>query len=116
MLTLITVIHILVSIVLIGLVLLQDSKGGALGGLGVGNANSVLGATGGADLATKMTRIAAIVFAATSISLAVLSSKSNRSVVDDAVKRDGPAPVAPLNPDASQEKPAEQSQEPPTQQ
>lgn len=84
MTTFIAVLHILVALILIGLVLIQDSKGGgALGmGGGGGGSNSVLGATGASTLAAKMTRIAAIIFALTSIGLSVLSSQHSKSILD----------------------------------
>ncbi len=82
--TFIAILHVVVALVLIGLVLVQDSKGGgALGmGGGGGGSNSVLGATGASTLAAKMTRIAAVVFALTSIGLTILSSRESKSVLD----------------------------------
>lgn len=83
MTTFIAVLHILVALILIGLVLIQDSKGGgALGMGGGGGSNSVLGATGASTLAAKMTRITAIIFALTSIGLSVLSSQHSKSILD----------------------------------
>lgn len=81
--TFIAILHVVVALVLIGLVLVQDSKGGgALGMGGGGSSNSVLGATGASTLAAKMTRIAAIIFALTSIGLTVLSSRESKSILD----------------------------------
>lgn len=82
--TLITVVHILVALVLIGLVLIQDSKGGALGMGGSSGSNSVLGAGGAQTLAAKATRWVAVIFALTSIGLSVLTAHKTRSVVDSA--------------------------------
>ncbi len=80
--TLVGIIHVITALVLISLVLLQDSKGDGVGGaFGGGTSNSVLGATGGTTLAQKMTRWAAIIFAVTSLSLTALSRKP-KSVVD----------------------------------
>lgn len=81
--TLVGIIHVITALVLISLVLLQDSKGGGVGGaFGGGTSNSVLGATGATTLAQKMTRWAAIIFAITSITLTALSRKP-KSVVDN---------------------------------
>lgn len=81
--TLVAVVHVITALILIALVLLQDSKSDGLGGaFGGGGSNSILGATGGATLAQKMTRGAAIVFAITSLSLTVIS-RGNKSVVDN---------------------------------
>lgn len=78
----IAVVHILTALALIALVLLQDSKSDGLGGaFGGGGSNSILGATGGATLAQKLTRWAAFVFAITSIGLTVASNRKS-SVVD----------------------------------
>lgn len=82
--TLITVVHILVALVLIGLVLIQDSKGGALGMGGATGSNSVLGAGGAQTLAAKATRWVAVIFALTSIGLSVITAHKTRSVVDSA--------------------------------
>lgn len=80
--TFVAVVHIITALLLITLVLLQDSKGGgALGASFGGGSNSVFGATGATTLAQKLTRIAAGVFAITSITLAV-TTKGNRSVVE----------------------------------
>lgn len=111
--TLITVVHILVAISLIFLVLIQDSKGGAMGGLGTGNANSLLGATGATTLASKLTQGAAVLFAVTCISLAVMSSRSKNSVIDNystpATTTPAAAPAAPdvkADPQATQQQAA----------
>lgn len=81
--TLIAVIHVLTALSLIALVLLQDSKSDGLGGaFGGGGSNSILGATGGATLAQKITRGAAVVFALTSIGLTMVTNKRS-SVVDN---------------------------------
>ena len=82
--TFVTVVHILVALILIGLVLLQDSKS-SMGAFGTGGSNSVLGATGAATLAQKLTRAAALIFAITSIALSVFSARSNKSVMDAVV-------------------------------
>ncbi len=80
--TFIAVIHILTALSLIALVLLQDSKSDGLGGaFGGGGSNSILGATGGATLAQKLTRGAAVVFALTSIGLTTMGNRRS-SVVD----------------------------------
>ncbi len=84
LLAVLTVVHVLITLVLIFLVLIQDSKGGGLGGLGGGgNSNTLLGATGTTDFVVKFTRWVAIAFAISCISLAMYTSKSRKSVVDD---------------------------------
>lgn len=78
----IAAIHIVVALVLITLVLIQDSKGGGALGIGGGGSNTLLGATGAQTLAAKMTRIVAIIFAITCLTLTYFSGKSQRSVLD----------------------------------
>ncbi|MFP5519083.1 MAG: preprotein translocase subunit SecG [Bdellovibrionia bacterium] len=85
MMTFIAIVHILVAIILIALVLLQDSKSNGALGMGGGGSNSVFGATGAQTLAAKMTMWAAIVFAATCLALTYFTSHSQKSVVDDVV-------------------------------
>jgi len=81
--TLVSVIHVITALVLIALVLVQDSKGDALGGSfgGGGGSNSLLGSTGATTLVQKATRWTAVVFAATSLTL-TLMSKNTKSVID----------------------------------
>ena len=81
--TFVAVVHVITALVLIALVLLQDSKSDGLGGaFGGGGSNSILGATGGATLAQKLTRGAAVVFAMTSLGLTTMANRQS-SVVDN---------------------------------
>lgn len=82
MMTFLTIIHIIVALVLISLVLLQDSKGGGALGIG-GGSNSLLGATGAQSLASKMTRYVAVIFAFTCLALAGITAKERKSVLDN---------------------------------
>jgi preprotein translocase subunit SecG len=93
--TLLTLIHVLIAIVLIGLVLIQDSKGGALGIGGGGGSNSLLGAGGAQTLAAQATRWVAILFAATCITLSILTTKKTKSVVEGAGPLTVPAAATP---------------------
>ena len=84
MVTFLTVLHIIITISLIFLVLIQDSKGGGMGAFGGGgNANSVLGATGATSLAAKLTQWFAVAFAVSCIALAMTTGRNKKSVVDD---------------------------------
>ncbi len=101
MATLVTVVHIMTAFILIGLVLLQDSKGGGMGGaFGGGGSQSLLGATGAATLAQKATRWAAVVFAITSIGLSISSQNSSAKSVFEkaAVTESLPSPSSTLVP------------------
>lgn len=92
MMTFIAILHILVAVLLIGLVLIQDSKGGGALGMG-GGSNSVLGAAGAESLWAKLTRIIAAIFATTCIALTYMTASQTKSVIDS-------APVAPTAPAA----------------
>lgn len=81
MLTFISIVHIIIAVVLIALVLIQDSKGGGALGIG-GGSNSVLGATGAQTLWAKMTQIVAVVFAITCIALTYFTAQKTRSVIE----------------------------------
>ena len=76
MLILVTIIHVIVSLFLIGVVLLQSGKAadlaGAFGGLG---SQTVFGPRGSATVLTRATSISAILFMVTSLSLSVLATK-----------------------------------------
>jgi preprotein translocase subunit SecG len=95
MLTFLTVLHVIITVSLIFLVLIQDSKGGGMGAFGGGgNSNSVLGATGATTLAAKMTQWFAVAFAISCIALAMNSSRSKKSVVDEMAPVPPPATMA----------------------
>lgn len=94
MLTFITVLHIIVVVLLVICVLLQDSKGGALGiGGGAGSSQSLFGATGASNFLVKATRWLGVLFAFTCISLTYFSSHrgGTGSVTDDYVPATAPA-------------------------
>ena len=76
------IINIILAILLIGVILLQRSEGGALG-LGVSQDNFVSSRSAGSFL-TKSTAIIAIFFIVTSISLTIMSKDqfSNTSVLE----------------------------------
>ncbi len=109
--TLLTLIHVLIAVVLIGLVLIQDSKGGALG-IGGGTSNSVLGAGGAQSLAAKATRWVAAIFAITCISLSIWTAKKTQSVVSgvlpaNAVVPKDATPATPIEATPSSTAPAD---------
>jgi preprotein translocase subunit SecG len=91
MLGILLVCHILVSIALIAVVLLQRSEGGALG-MG-GGPTGMMSARGAGDLLTRTTWILASLFFILSISLTLLSGKSRGTTsVVDRVKMNNLAP------------------------
>ena len=87
---LLIIIHIVVSIALIMIVLLQTGKGADMGAaFGGGSSQTLFGSTGASTFLSKATTAAAIIFMVTSLSLAYLSShRTGESVVTGT-----PAPV-----------------------
>ena len=78
----IKVIHIIVCLFLIILILLQPGKGGGLGSVfGGGSSESVFGSSGAAPFLTKLTRLLALIFVITSLSLGYFSVRSIKSSV-----------------------------------
>lgn len=105
MITFLATVHILSCLALIGLVLVQDSKGGGVF-TASSSSNSVLGATGATTLASTMTKIVSGILVVTCISLAVLSSRTQTSVVDSVVPSMPEANAAATTPPATPEVPA----------
>jgi preprotein translocase subunit SecG len=71
MTTLLITLHVIVSIALIIIVLLQMGKGAEVGAsFGAGASQTILGASGGANFMSKVTAGAAVIFMLTSLSLA----------------------------------------------
>lgn len=91
MLTFVAIVHILIALFLILFVLVQDSKGGAMGVFGgSGSSNTLFGSTGATNFLVKATRWTAVAFAATCIYLAYKTSDTGGSVLDDYVPATAP--------------------------
>lgn len=82
-------IHIIVSVLLIITVLLQPGKGD-IGSVFGGTTESIFGASGAVPFLTKVTRILAVLFMVSSLSLGYFSAKSVRSSV---VKEQAPVSI-----------------------
>jgi preprotein translocase subunit SecG len=76
----ITIIHVLVSLFLIAVVLLQSGKGAEIGAAFGGSSQTLFGSRGAASFLSKMTTGAAIAFMITSLMLAVVTSKGSSVV------------------------------------
>ena len=75
------VVHVVVSLLLIGIILVQGGRGGMAETLGGSAAQSLFG--GGANLVmSKITAIGAGLFMVTCLTLAVLSTHRGRSVIE----------------------------------
>jgi len=82
---LILIVHVVVSLAVIGLVLIQHGKGADAGAaFGGGSSGSVFGAQGSSNFLTRATSISVTVFFCTSIALAfVAGSKHETSAAFD---------------------------------
>ncbi|MGB7623672.1 MAG: preprotein translocase subunit SecG [Terriglobia bacterium] len=117
MLAIVTTIHILASVIMILVVLLQSGKSADLAGaFGGGGSQTAFGPRGAATLLSKLTTASAIVFMVTSVTLAIMASRrSTGSVLEG-----GSAPASqqsiPLSPPATPTPvtPQPQSAAPPT--
>ena len=94
MTTLLIITHVLVSLFLIAIVLLQHGKGADIGATFGGSGQSVFGSEGPVPLLNKITTFSAIVFMGTSISLAYISAhESAGSIMKDLPTRETAAPA-----------------------
>lgn len=94
-----TILHVLVSLFLIAVVLLQSGKGAEMGAsFGSSGSQSVFGAGGGTSFLSKLTTSAAVIFMLTSLTLAYVSGKSSSSSMMSGKGKPAPvtAPVAPV--------------------
>jgi len=90
MTTLLIAVHIVVCLFLIVIVLLQHGKGASMGASFGGSSQTVFGTEGPLPLLNKITTGAAILFMATSLALAFVSSRKG----DGSVMKDLAVPAA----------------------
>ena len=87
----ILVLNIILAVLLVGIILLQKSEGGALG-LGVSQ-DSFISSRSASSVLTKATAIIATLFIITSISLTIMSKEefSSTSVLENAQEKADPS-------------------------
>jgi preprotein translocase subunit SecG len=104
MITVILVIHLLIAVALCGIVLMQQSEGGALG---MGGGGFMTG-RGQANFLTRTTAYLAAAFFATSIALTLLANQQRapRSIFDTPAAPSTPAVPGAPTPAAPTEAPA----------
>ena len=91
MITILVVLHVIVSVFLILVVLVQQGKGADLAGaFGGGGSQTAFGARGATTLLHKLTTTFFILFVLTSISLALMQARPRSSIMGKS-----PAPAAP---------------------
>ncbi len=96
--TAVTIIHILVSVIIVIAVLLQSGKGASLGSSLGGSTSSqaIFGSAGPATFLTKITAGAAIIFMATSLFITYKTAHRG----EESIMRDLPAVSAPAETEA----------------
>jgi preprotein translocase subunit SecG len=93
MYTLIVILHVIVSIAMILVILLQTGKGSDIGAVfGGGSSQTLFGSTGPTSFLSKLTAGAAIIFMITSLFLAYFSGGGSVSSI---MRGGAPAPSAP---------------------
>ncbi|MDO8602729.1 MAG: preprotein translocase subunit SecG [Candidatus Omnitrophota bacterium] len=83
MYSILIVIHVIISLFLIAVILLQAGKGGGVADTFGGSQMQNMFGTKSTTVLTKLTAVCAIGFIVTCISLAVISSHKTKSIVDN---------------------------------
>ena len=109
--TLLTVLHVVVCLFLVGIVLLQHGKGADIGATFGGSSQSLFGSEGPLPLLNKITTAAAIIFMLTSVVLAYISSHTGTDSVMSELAKPQPVQVdkATAKPSAEQAEPAKEA-------
>src|ERR1041384_2509258 len=95
----VTIIHVIVSIGLILVVLLQTGKGAEMGAVFGGSRATIFGSSGAGNLLTRLTTGMAIVFMLTSLSLGYLAGRrSSSTIFDNRTPAAQPSPATPPAP------------------
>ena len=94
----ITIIHVIVSIGLILVVLLQTGKGAEVGAVFGGSSSTIFGSSGAGNFLTRLTTGMAIVFMMTSLTLGYFAGKKPTATIFDnrtpVTEPRAPAPAA----------------------
>src|SRR3990172_3921365 len=93
MITFVIIIHVIVSIGLILVVLLQTGKGADMGAVFGGSSATIFGSSGAGNFLTRLTTGMAIVFMITSLTLGYASGKKPSSSVFDRGKVEAQQPA-----------------------
>ena len=95
MLTFLAVVHLFIGVSLVLFVLMQDSKGSAMGALGGGSsANTFFGSSGASNFLATTTKWLAVAFAVSCLTLTYITSRKSASVMDK-LPTNSAAPAAP---------------------
>ncbi|MFQ5787246.1 MAG: preprotein translocase subunit SecG, partial [Thermodesulfobacteriota bacterium] len=95
-----TIVHVIVAVILVITVLLQPGKGGDLGSMfGGGMSESIFGSSGAVPFLTKVTRVLAVLFIVTSLTLGYFSTKDYKSSVIKDIPSNQPIEESEVLPD-----------------
>src|SRR5688500_7030693 len=83
MIILVTIVHVIVSIGLILVVLLQTGKGAEIGAVFGGSSSTIFGSSGAGNFLTRLTTGMAIVFMMTSLTLGYFSGRRPSATIFD---------------------------------
>ena len=105
MVLVVTIVHVIVSIGLILVVLLQTGKGAEMGAVFGGSSSTIFGSSGAGNFLTRLTTGMAIVFMMTSLTLGYFAGRRPSATIFDqrtpaAEPRPVPQSSAPANPQA----------------
>src|SRR5215470_2672066 len=90
----VTTVHIIACLFLIGVVLLQQGKGADMGAVFGGSSSTIFGSSGAGNFLTRLTTIMAVVFMFTSLSLTYSGARRISSTVFDSAPSPEPPPLA----------------------
>ena len=94
--TIIIIVQVISALAIIGLVLLQHGKGADMGAaFGSGASGSLFGATGSSNFLSRSTAIAAVVFFAATLALAMIGTRGTSTAAGAGVMDNLPAASAP---------------------
>jgi len=101
MIVIVVIVHVIVSLALICIVLLQHGKGAGIGAAFGGSSQTVFGSAGAAPFLAKLTAVAAILFMVTSLGLTFLGRQKEVSVMKGASRPpvSQSLPAAPARPE-----------------
>ena len=108
----ITILHVVVSIGLILVVLLQTGKGAEVGAVFGGSSATIFGSSGAGNFLTRLTTAMAVVFMITSLTLGYFAGKRPTATIFDSRPPivEPPASAQPANPGQQQKAPTSESQ------
>jgi preprotein translocase subunit SecG len=101
--TVLLVVHVIVTLLLVGVILLQRSEGD---GMGLTSSSSpLMSARTSANMLTRTTAILATAFILTSLGLSLVHQKSGHHSIVDSITDEAPVPASAPAPEAPAKKP-----------